>query len=184
MRHFRSFVLLLLVFGVIFSVVKAAEAPGYFYKINNFWYTVGGGTYYPFPANGYATSKTFSGIPAQTPTAPLIDFQKLILHSKGYLPGECPLFKFRDIKANCPYCDITGIDNIVPPFPGATANWNYKIVSKHKLVDTRATNSNGASPSAFYTEFDVVPSIADGKNHMKGGLFGCAPSPLEPPDDD
>lgn len=159
-----SLVLLILVSSV--STIFAGYVSGYYYYINGNTYTVGGGTYHPDYYSSYIRSETFSTVQSGS----WITFQRLELNTRVFQnTAGCPKSIYDARTRNCDNCTYTHINNMVPPSGNVLSN--YVATSRHKLQDTRATNSNGNPPSPFYSK-----GSANGPaswSYYQGYIWGC-----------
>jgi hypothetical protein len=163
----KRIIRLLLAVSVLLTVVSLVlgGSYAYLYKINNFDYSVEGVTSQPgaqiiyAATNGYAQSGS-----------PSVIFQQLNLETRVWRNAgtSCALGqKLYQEKNSKVYNTNSTAHNVGGPSSGF-----WYAVSKHKLVDTRATNSAGNTPSAFYSE---VPQLSPPptQTRYRGSGVGC-----------
>lgn len=148
---------------VIITSQVLAYSAAYPYTINGNSYSVQGFTTKPGTLIIDAGTQGFA-----QPGSPPINFQKLVLETRIWrLEGtNCSLGqkKFREV--NSTLLNTTSTTHTVYA-PSSSAFWYG--VSKHKLVHAGATNSDGNSPSAFYTE----PTALSSQLRYKGSGVSC-----------
>ncbi len=153
---------------VVSSILAAAPAYDYWIN-NNDHYRIQGVTDL-ITSNGYA-GETNGVIPAGS-GAPYITFQKLVLESRVWRSSGTNCFLGQKLYAEINTGPHFNKWSVRHTFLNYAGNPNY-VHSKHKLVDTRATNSAGDPPNAFFSEYSAGSPNPSSKTKYQGSQVGC-----------
>jgi hypothetical protein len=130
---------------------------------------------YNYSIQGVTTQSGSQIVHAETngyalPGSPSITFQQLNLETRVWRNAgtSCSLGQklFREV--NSKKYNVTSTQHDV----SAPSSGFWYGISKHKLVDTRATNSDGDPPDVFYTEVSQS-NTPSSKERYRGSGVGC-----------